>query len=78
MTTAEYFHYEGTAWYGSASIMLPERDGERVMLRVGAAHYDTKVFLNGGFSAITVGGSTPFFVELTDQLRGRELAVSRG
>ncbi|MGI9416344.1 MAG: glycoside hydrolase family 2 protein [Geminicoccaceae bacterium] len=65
---AEYFHYEGTAWYGRPIAYSPEREGERVILRVGAAHYDTKVFLNGQFLGSHRGGSTPFFVELTDQI----------
>ena len=64
---AEYFHYEGTAWYGRRFDHACA-DDERVMLRVGAAHYDTKVFLNGRFLGSHRGGSTPFFVELTDAL----------
>jgi len=59
-----YFHYEGSAWLGRHFRYAPERDGERVVLRVGAAHYDTKVFLNGQFLGNHYGGSTPFFVEL--------------
>ncbi len=65
----EYFHYEGSAWYGRQVSYAPERDGERVFLRVGAAHYDTKVFLNGTFLGNHYGGSTPFFVELTGHLQ---------
>ena len=40
-----------------------------LFLRVGAAQYDCKVFLNGVFLGNHVGGSTPFFCELTDHLR---------
>ncbi len=69
VSRAEYFHYEGTAWYGRKFDYAPEREEERVLLRVGAAHYDTKVFLNGKFLGNHYGGSTPFFVELTDDLR---------
>jgi len=64
----EYFHYEGSAWYGRSFRYAPERDGERVFLRIGAAHYDTKIFLNGQFLGNHLGGSTPFFVELTEAL----------
>jgi beta-glucuronidase len=64
----EYFHYEGSAWYGRHFAARPAAAGERVMLRVGAAHYDAKVFLNGRFLGNHRGGSTPFFVELTDHL----------
>lgn len=65
----EYFHYEGTAWYGRRFDFTTRRDGERVVLRVGAAHYDTKVFMNGRFLGNHLGGSTPFFVELTEALQ---------
>ncbi len=64
----ENFHYEGSAWYGRRFEQAPLRDGERVTLRIGAAHYDTKVFLNGRFLGNHLGGSTPFFVELTEAL----------
>ena len=67
-SSTEYFHYEGTAWYGRKFAYAPERDDERIVLRVGAAHYDTKVFLNGKFLGNHYGGSTPFFVELTRDL----------
>jgi beta-glucuronidase len=64
----EYWFYEGTAWYGRQFDYRPAGEGERVFLRVGAAHYDTKVFLNGAFLGNHYGGSTPFFVELTGAL----------
>jgi beta-glucuronidase len=69
LTKPEYFHYEGSAWYGRRVSDAPEHDGERIFLRVGAAHYDTKVFLNGAFLGNHYGGSTPFFVELTEHLQ---------
>ncbi|MGI9492204.1 MAG: sugar-binding domain-containing protein, partial [Geminicoccaceae bacterium] len=65
----EYFHYEGSAWFGRRFAHRPSPEGERVMLRIGAAHYDTKVFLNGSFLGNHYGGSTPFFIELTEHLQ---------
>ncbi|MGI9452295.1 MAG: sugar-binding domain-containing protein, partial [Geminicoccaceae bacterium] len=65
----EYFHYEGSAWFGRRFAHRPGSEGERVMLRIGAAHYDTKVFLNGSFLGNHYGGSTPFFVELSEHLQ---------
>ncbi|MGI9498471.1 MAG: glycoside hydrolase family 2 protein [Geminicoccaceae bacterium] len=65
----EYFHYEGSAWYGRSFAFAPQQDNERVVLRVGAAHYDTKVFLNGKFLGNHHGGSTPFFAEFADDLQ---------
>ncbi|MEM7044069.1 MAG: glycoside hydrolase family 2 TIM barrel-domain containing protein, partial [Pseudomonadota bacterium] len=69
LTRPEFFHYEGSAWYGRRFAHQPEREGERVVLRIGAAHYDTRVFLNGRFLGNHLGGSTPFFVELTGDLQ---------
>ena len=64
----DYWHYEGSAWYGRRFAFEPDADAERVVLRIGAAHYDTKVFLNGRFLGNHLGGSTPFFVEIGDRL----------
>jgi len=64
----EYFHYEGSAWFGHRFAHRLGLDDERVILRIGAAHYDTKVFLNGKFLGNHYGGSTPFFVELSEHL----------
>ena len=70
LTKPEYLHYEGSVWYGRQVSYVPEHAGERVFLRIGAAHYDTKVFVNGAFLGNHYGGSTPFFIELTTHLRG--------
>ena len=61
----DLFHYEGTAWFGR-HLDVPLTDpNERLFLRVGAANADTKVFLDGAFIGHHLGGSTPFFIELT-------------
>ena len=65
----EYFHYEGSAWFGRKFSYKEKSEGERTILRIGAAHYDTKVFLNGEILGNHLGGSTPFFVELSDHLQ---------
>lgn len=67
----EWKHFEGSAWYSRRFNHRAGAAGERVFLRVGAANYDTKVFLNGRFLGNHVGGSTPFFVELTGRLTAR-------
>ncbi len=69
----EYFYYEGSAWYAREFTYLPEQPDERVFLRIGAANYDTMVFLNHQYLGNHYGGSTPFFVELTGQLRQKNL-----
>ena len=64
--------FEGAAWYVRSfdSRDLPE--GPRKFLRIGAAAYECKVFLNGQYLGRHQGASTPFFVELTNSLRGGE------
>jgi beta-glucuronidase len=65
----EWAHFEGSAWYSRRFRHRAGAPGERVFLRVGAANYDTRVFLNGVFLGNHVGGSTPFFCELTAGLQ---------
>ena len=71
MQAAELKHYEGSVWYTRWFDHRPVAGDERVVLRVGAANYDTKVFLNGQFLGNHLGGSTPVFVELTEGLTAR-------
>lgn len=73
MVKPEWHYYEGSAWYARAFSYAPQAPGERVMLRIGAANYDTKVFLNGEFLGNHIGGYTPFFVELTEKLQSENL-----
>jgi beta-glucuronidase len=65
----EYYYYEGSAWYARRVSYRPQRPGERVFLRIGAANYDTKIFLNGVYLGCHQGGSTPFCLELTAHLK---------
>ena len=64
----EWFLYEGGAWFAREFAYQPRVVAERVFLRVGAANYDAKVFMNGEFLGNHYGASTPFFVELTGRL----------
>ena len=64
----EWRHFEGMGWYATHFEARPERPGERTFLRIGAANYETRVFLNGRFLGRHLGGSTPFCVELTQAL----------
>ncbi|WOI56564.1 glycoside hydrolase family 2 protein [Palleronia sp. LCG004] len=63
MLEEKWYFFEGSAWYGRW-IDLDPHDGRR-FLRIGAAQYDCKVFVNGRFLGNHYGGSTPFCVELT-------------
>jgi len=65
----EYFLYEGSAWYARRFTYRAKDAGERVFLRIGAANYEAKVFLNGEYLGSHCGGSTPFCLELTGRLK---------
>jgi len=68
MLKEKWYFFEGSAWYSRAFTLCP-RPGRRHVLRVGAANYDTKVFLNNRFLGSHAGGSTPFCADLTGALR---------
>ena len=69
MLKDKWYFFEGSAWY-SRLIDMPDDDGgRRRFLRVGAAQYDCKMFLNCAFLGNHYGGSTPFFCELTGRLK---------
>lgn len=68
----EWRHFEGAAWYTRLFEWESHPECERLILRVGAANYEARIFLNGIFLASHLGGSTPFFVELTDSLLAGE------
>jgi beta-glucuronidase len=72
MLRPEWRFFEGSAWYARRFTWPRPMHGERLMLRVGAANYLARVFLNGSFLAVHRGGSTPFFIELTGHLADRE------
>ena len=69
MLKEKWYFFEGSAWYTRALDMETVAPDRRWFLRVGAAQYDCKVFLNGAFIGNHYGGSTPFFAELTDHLK---------
>ena len=64
----KYFYFEGCVWYSRTFIYKAIKNSERVFLRIGAANYDTKIYLNTKFLGNHYGGSTPFYVEITNDL----------
>lgn len=69
MMKDKWFYFEGSAWYTREIDYVVRDEDERVFLRVGAANYDCKVFLNHRFIGNHYGGSTPFCAELTPELQ---------
>jgi beta-glucuronidase len=70
MARPEWRFFEGGAWY--ARTFDWQGQTPRLVLRIGAAAYAARVFLNGRFLAAHHGASTPAFVELTAALRTGE------
>jgi beta-glucuronidase len=64
----EWRYFEGGAWYTRFFTHEPGPGHERLVLHVGAAAYEARVFLNGRFVGSHRGASTPFCIELTDAL----------
>jgi beta-glucuronidase len=69
MLKPEWKYFEGSMWYARTFTWPLPTHGERMVLRVGAANYEARVFLNGRFVAAHRGGSTPFFADVTPYLR---------
>ena len=69
----EYFYFEGSVWYSREFRYQSLDADERLYLRVGAANYDAKIYLNSVFLGNHCGGSTPFFVDLTGKLDRQNL-----
>lgn len=68
MLEEKWYFFEGSAWYTRPVNVPPLTKGARRFLRIGAAQYDCKVFVNGTFLGNHYGGSTPFCVEVTEAL----------
>ena len=64
----EYLLYEGPMVFTRRFAWRSGGDG-RVFLRIGAAAYTCRVFLNGQFLGTHKGASTPFYPEVTGLLR---------
>lgn len=69
MQDPKAYLFEGAAWYVRTIRSADLPDAARHFLRIGAAAYECKVFLNGRYLGRHQGASTPFVVELTDHLR---------
>jgi len=65
----EWTYFEGGAWYTRWFDWQGEGEGERVILSFGTANYAALVFMNGQHVGGHRGGSTPFCIEVTEQLK---------
>lgn len=63
----EYALYEGPGLYFK-EFEYPGKCGRRVFLKIGAANYETRIWLNRKYLGRHLGGFTPFCVEVTEYL----------
>ena len=64
----EYRFYEGTMLF-TRTFDYALKESERVFLRIGAANYECRIWLNQKLIARHEGGFTPFCVEVTKHLK---------
>ncbi|MCR4789409.1 MAG: glycoside hydrolase family 2 [Lachnospiraceae bacterium] len=64
----KYLLYEGSMIFTRRFKYESEGD-EEVILRIGAANYLMRVFINGEYAGLHRGGSTPAFFDITDMLK---------
>ncbi len=64
----EFIIYDGSMVF-TKKFSFDKKDDETVYLRIGAANYICRVFLNGTYIGMHRGGSTPAFFEVSEQLK---------
>ncbi len=67
-TDRMYMLYEGSMVYTRKFIYARQSDDERMILKIGAANYVCRVFINKKYVGMHRGGSTPCYFDITDYL----------
>lgn len=65
MIDRELFLYEGSMVF-TRKFLFEKKEGERAVLKIGAANYVCRVFLNKQFVGMHRGGSTPAYFDITE------------
>lgn len=65
MVRPELFLYEGSMVF-TRSFFFEKKDGEKAILKIGAANYVCRIFLNKRFVGMHRGGSTPAYFDITE------------
>lgn len=63
-----YRLYDGSMIFTRKFLYARQKDDERMILKIGAANYLCRVFLNKKYVGMHRGGSTPCYFDLTDLL----------
>ena len=66
------YYYEGSIWYKKSFDYQKNKNTNRVFLRIGAANYETDVYINSKKLGKHLGGFTPFSYEVTKYLQEKE------
>lgn len=64
----EFFWYEGPFVF-TRKFKWEKEEDEKVLLRIGAANYKARVFVNGEYAGMHLGGNTPFVLDITALLK---------
>ena len=70
-----YKLYEGSMVFTRKFRYKSEMNGEKVILRIGAANYLCRIFLNKKYVGMHRGGSTPCYFDVTDYLESENRMV---
>lgn len=68
-TAPEYLLYEGPMVFTRKFEYVSGINSERVFLKIGAANYICRVFVNGNYAGMHRGGSTPAYFEIGEYLK---------
>ena len=68
MIDRELFLYEGSMVF-TRKFLFEKKEGERAVLKIGAANYVCRVFLNKQFVGMHRGGSTPAYFDITEYVQ---------
>ncbi|MGN0660589.1 MAG: glycoside hydrolase family 2 protein [Oscillospiraceae bacterium] len=63
-----YLLYEGSMVFTRKFLYKKRNNGERMILKIGAANYLCRIFINKKYVGIHKGGYTPFYFDITDFL----------
>lgn len=67
-TDKMYMLYEGSMIFTRKFLYAKQNDDERMILKIGAANYLCRVFINKKYVGMHRGGSTPCYFDITDHL----------
>lgn len=70
----EFIIYDGSMVF-TRKFDFEKKNDEAVYLRIGAANYMCRVFLNGTYLGMHRGGSTPVFFEVSEQIKAENRII---